>query len=60
MRTGQNDYEEGVIDIFAGPSALGECYNFDLGTLGTNDDISKPFLLEFQSQSTLGLKTFLL
>ncbi|TRY80278.1 hypothetical protein TCAL_12947 [Tigriopus californicus] len=40
MKTGQNDYEEGSIDIFAGPSALGECYNFDLGTLGSASDIS--------------------
>eukprot|EP00095_Tigriopus_kingsejongensis_P010511 maker-scaffold45_size475391-snap-gene-1.16 protein:Tk10511 transcript:maker-scaffold45_size475391-snap-gene-1.16-mRNA-1 annotation:"78" len=39
LNTGSNDFEEGNTDIFAGPSALGECYDFDLGSMTAADNV---------------------
>lgn len=41
LSNNQNNFLEGQTDIFAGPSSLGECYDFDLGTLADVSDVSK-------------------
>ena len=38
------DFVEGEIDIFAGPDSLAECYNFDLGTVANDNDMSKKWI----------------
>ena len=37
----ENNFEEGELDVFSGPSQLGECYDFQMGTLDSNDDVCK-------------------
>ena len=52
LANNQDNFEEGQTDIFAGPSSLGECYNFDLGTITDADDVCefyKTFCFNFSS-----------